>query len=52
MSREEQDSHGVSEAESGSELTETESQRLEHIPKSTLYLGLKRGEVRGGEVSL
>lgn len=48
MSQEEQDSHGVNEAESGSELTETKSQRLEHILKLTLYLGLKRGEVRGG----
>lgn len=44
--QEEQDSHGVSDAESGRELAETDSQRPEHMPRPTLYLGLERGEAR------
>lgn len=52
FSQEEQDSHGVSDAESRSELAETDSQRPEHMPKSTLYLGLKRGGTRASKVTL
>lgn len=41
----------MSDAESGGELAETDSQRPEHMPRLTASLGLKRGGLRAAEVS-
>lgn len=41
----------MSDAESGSELAETDSQRPDRMPKSTLSSGLKRGGVQAAKVS-
>lgn len=41
----------MSDAESGSELAETDSQRPKHRPTSTLSLGQKRGGLRAAKVS-
>lgn len=41
----------MSDAESGSELAETDSQRPKHRPTSTLSLGPKRGGLRAAKVS-